>query len=184
MTQRTVVPLFSTPVYVNNVGEFEQPDIRSLEYTNRLPNGGVHYFLTSGDKNVLDRPSFSAVRAVVMREIEVYAREVLRVSKNVQFYVTNSWVIIYRRGEHAGNRLVDRASETPALRSHVDERDGRGVETGALIHGVTGSIGVGAADRVIRSAAADRSGDGPRSASPGSRGSGWRFRGWPRLPRR
>jgi len=105
MTQRTVVPLFSTPVYINNVGEFEQPDIRSLEYTNRLPSGGVHHFLTSIDKNVLDRPSFSAVRAVVTSEIEFYARDVLRVSKSVEFYVTNSWVNIYRRGEQAGPHM-------------------------------------------------------------------------------
>src|SRR5882672_1158810 len=105
MTQRTIVPLFSTPVYVNNVGDFEKPDIRSLEYTNKLPDGGVHHFLTSVDKNVLDRPSFSGVQAIVLSEVEVYAREVCRVSKNVEFYITNSWVNIYRRGEQAGAHM-------------------------------------------------------------------------------
>jgi uncharacterized protein (TIGR02466 family) len=105
MTERIVFPLFSTPVYVNNVGDFERPDIRSLEFTNRLPNGGVHYFLTSVDKNVLDRPSFKAAHAIVMSEIEFYARDVCRVSKNVEFYVTNSWVNVYRRGEQAGPHM-------------------------------------------------------------------------------
>jgi hypothetical protein len=35
--------------------------------------------------------------------------------------------------EHAGNRLVDRTPEPPALRGDVDERDRGGIETGALI---------------------------------------------------
>ena len=105
MTQRTVVPLFSTPVYVNNVGDFEKPDHRSLEYSNRLPDGRVHHFLTTADKNVLERPAFKDVRGIVMNEVEFYAREVCRVNKRIEFYVTNSWINIYRRGEQAGAHM-------------------------------------------------------------------------------
>ena len=31
MNKPTIYPLFSTPVYVNNVGDFEKPDVKSLE---------------------------------------------------------------------------------------------------------------------------------------------------------
>jgi len=97
--------LFSTPVYVNNVGDFEKPDHRSLEYSNRLPDGRVHHFLTTADKNVLERPAFKDVRGIVMNEVEFYAREVCRVNKRIEFYVTNSWINIYRRGEQAGAHM-------------------------------------------------------------------------------
>ena len=105
MTQRTVVPLFSTPLYVNNVGDFEKPDHRSLEYSDRLPDGRFHHFLTTVDKNVLELPAFEGVRGIVMNEVEFYAREVCRVSKRIEFYVTNSWINVYRRGEQAGAHM-------------------------------------------------------------------------------
>src|SRR5215470_17737086 len=105
MTQRTIVPLFSTPVYVNNVGDFEKPDYRSLEYSNQRPDGGSHHFLTTVDKNILERPAFKSVHALVLSEVEFYAREVCRVSKGIEFYVTNSWINVYRRGEQAGPHM-------------------------------------------------------------------------------
>jgi hypothetical protein len=36
--------------------------------------------------------------------------------------------------EHARDRVVDRPPEAPPLRGNVDERDGRGIEAGTLIH--------------------------------------------------
>jgi uncharacterized protein (TIGR02466 family) len=105
MNKPTIFPLFSTPVYVNNVGEFQKPDIRSLEYTNRTPTGELFHFWTSIDKNVLDRPEFSGVRQVVMKEVDFYVREVLVVNKSIEFYITNSWINVYRRGEQAGAHM-------------------------------------------------------------------------------
>jgi uncharacterized protein (TIGR02466 family) len=102
MTKRSIFPLFSAPLYVNNVGAFDAPDIRTLEYTNRLPDGSYFNFLTSTDKSVLDRPSFAAARVAVMTEIEWYVRELCHVSRAVEFYVTNSWVNVYRPGDQAG----------------------------------------------------------------------------------
>lgn len=105
MNQRTIFPLFSTPVYINNVGAFETPDLNTLEYSNTAPTGEVFHFLSSTDKNVLDRPEFGDIRRIVMNEINVYAREVLIVSKNIEFYITNSWINVYRRGEQAGAHM-------------------------------------------------------------------------------
>jgi uncharacterized protein (TIGR02466 family) len=105
MNKPMIFPLFSTPVYVNNVGEFEKPDIRSLKYTNRTPTGDLFHFWSSVDKNVLDRPEFERVRDVVMNEVGFYVREVLLVNKGIEFYITNSWINVYRRGEQAGAHM-------------------------------------------------------------------------------
>ncbi|HZL96607.1 MAG TPA: putative 2OG-Fe(II) oxygenase [Vicinamibacterales bacterium] len=104
MSKPTIYPLFSTPVYVNNVGDFERPDIQSLEYSSSFP-GGAYNFLSSVDKNVLDRPEFKDVHAIVMREINLYARGLLAVSSSIEFYVTNSWINIHKRGHSAGAHM-------------------------------------------------------------------------------
>jgi uncharacterized protein (TIGR02466 family) len=105
MSEVKLFPLFSTPVYVNNVGEFAKPDIKSLSYSDRMPNGGAFPFLSSTDKNVLSRPEFKDVHAVVMKEIEFYARQIFAINQRIEFYITNSWVNVYRRGDQAGPHM-------------------------------------------------------------------------------
>jgi len=101
MNKPMVYPLFSAPVYVNDVGEFEKPNLESLQFSSSIP-GGAYNFLSSVDKNVLDRPDFKHVHEIVMREVHRYARELLAVSDSIELYVTNSWVNIYKRGHFAG----------------------------------------------------------------------------------
>src|SRR5687768_15221155 len=81
MQKPTIYPLFSSPVYVNNVGNFPRPDLTSLEYSSTIPTGGSYNFLSSSDKHVLDRQDFAHVRAIVMREVETYTRQLLAVNR-------------------------------------------------------------------------------------------------------
>jgi uncharacterized protein (TIGR02466 family) len=120
MNPRIVYPLFSTPVYVNNVGDFAQPDIKSLPYE----SGSGYRFLSSVDKNVLHRPEFKNVHDIVMKEVDAYAREVLAVNKNIEFYVTNSWVNIHRRGEAAGPHVHNNSLISGVLYLKVTETSG------------------------------------------------------------
>src|SRR5215510_2016451 len=96
MSEQRVFALFSTPLYVNNVGAFPRPDLRSLEYASAAETGGVYNFRTSVDKNVLHRPEFKTVHDVVMKEVDVYAHGLCGVSRNIEFYVTNSWVNVHQ----------------------------------------------------------------------------------------
>lgn len=99
--QPMILPLFSTPVYVNNVGDFAKPDLTSLDYTSTFP-GGSYNFLSSVDKNVLERPDFKTVRGIVMKELDTFTRDFLWVNRGIEFYITNSWVNKHRRGQAAG----------------------------------------------------------------------------------
>jgi uncharacterized protein (TIGR02466 family) len=119
MTKPTIYPLFSAPVYVNNVGDFDRPNIKSLEYSR-----GPYPFASSTDKNVLERADFAATRLVIVKEVELYARDVLRVSKNVEFYITNSWVNIYRPGESAGPHVHHNSLISGVLYLQVTETSG------------------------------------------------------------
>src|SRR6478736_1541273 len=105
MTTRRIFPLFSTPLYVNNLGNFDKPDLRYLDYTHTTPSGESFAFLTSVDKKVLDRPELALVRGLIEKEIEFCARDLYALTSNVEFYITNSWVNIYGRGDQAGAHL-------------------------------------------------------------------------------
>lgn len=124
MNQPTVIPLFSTPVYVNNVGDFERPDLESLEYSSSIPTGGSYNFLSSVDKNVLDRPDFKHVRNIVLREIDSYARGTLAVNNRIEFYVTNSWVNRYARGHSAGPHMHHNSLISGVLYLRATEKSG------------------------------------------------------------
>jgi uncharacterized protein (TIGR02466 family) len=122
--QRTIYPLFSAPVYVNNVGELRKPNLRALEYSMSTPDGGTYNFLSSVDKNVLDRPEFRELHEVCLREVNVYAREVLGVSRKIEFYITNSWVNVHGRGHSAGAHVHHNSLISGVLYLQVGEATG------------------------------------------------------------
>jgi uncharacterized protein (TIGR02466 family) len=124
MNKPTVYPLFATPVYVNNVGDFERPDLKSLEYSSTIPTGGAYNFLSSVDKKVLDRPEFRPVREIVTHEVNAYTRELLRVSKAIEFYVTDSWVNVHRRGHSAGSHVHNNSLISGVLYLQVADTTG------------------------------------------------------------
>lgn len=124
MNKVSVFPLFSAPVYVNNVGDFERPDMTRLEFTSKIPTGGHHTFQTSADKNVLDRPEFATIRGIVMREVDSYTREVLRVNKHIEFYITNSWINVYRPGDQCVPHTHNNSLISGVLYLQVTEESG------------------------------------------------------------
>lgn len=124
MNKPTIYPLFAAPVYVNNVGHFERPDLESLEYSSSMPTGGAYNFSSSVDKNVLHRPEFKHVHEIVMREVERYTRELLAVNRKVQFYITNSWVNRHRRGQSAGPHVHHNSLISGVLYLKVNENSG------------------------------------------------------------
>lgn len=124
MSKPTIYPLFSTPVYVNNVGEFEKPDLGTLEFTSTMPTGGTYNFLSSVDKNVLERPDFEHVKDIVMKEVEFYARDVLVVNEKIRFYITDSWVNRYPRGTAAGPHMHHNSLISGVLYLKVPEDGG------------------------------------------------------------
>ncbi len=124
MNKPTIYPLFSTPVYVNNTGDFPRPDLKALEYSSTMPDGSPYNFLSSVDKRVLDRPEFAQVRAVIMKEIDTYTRQLLAVSKNIEFYITDSWINMHRRGHSAGAHVHHNSLISGVLYLQVAENSG------------------------------------------------------------
>jgi uncharacterized protein (TIGR02466 family) len=117
--QKLVFPLFSTPVYVNNVGDFPRPNLRALEFQT-----GPYNFLTTADKRLLHRADFKDVHDIVMKEVESYTREVLAVSKSIEFYITDSWINVHGRGHYAAPHTHNNSLVSGVLYLQVNEKSG------------------------------------------------------------
>ena len=61
---------------------------------------------------------------VVMKEVDLYAHGVFGVSRNVQFYVTNSWINVHRRGQAAGQHIHGNSLISGVLYLNVNETSG------------------------------------------------------------
>ena len=119
MPQKLLFPLFSTPLYINNVGDFPRPNLRGLEFET-----GPYQIQTSADKRVLHRPDFKHVHDLVMNEVESYTREVLAVKRGIEFYITDSWVNVHGRGHYAGPHTHNNSLISGVLYLSVNERSG------------------------------------------------------------
>jgi uncharacterized protein (TIGR02466 family) len=124
MQKPTIYPLFSTPVYVNNVGDFPRPDFSGLQFTSTTPGGETFNFLTTTDKRVLHRPEFAGVHRLVMQEIDRYTRELLGVNRGIEFYVTDSWINVHRPGQSAGAHVHHNSLISGVLYLHVNDASG------------------------------------------------------------
>jgi uncharacterized protein (TIGR02466 family) len=59
-----------------------------------------------------------------MQEVNSYARDVLAVSNAIEFYITNSWVNIHRRGHSAGPHVHHNSLISGVLYLKVTETSG------------------------------------------------------------
>jgi uncharacterized protein (TIGR02466 family) len=89
-----------------------------------MPNGSAYNFLSSVDKRVLDRPDFAHVRAIVMKEVDMYTRQLLAVNRSIEFYITDSWINIHRRGHSAGAHVHHNSLISGVLYLKVTENSG------------------------------------------------------------
>ena len=85
MTNAAVVPLFSSPLYINNVEDFEKPSLDKLEF---IRADGV--FWTSKNTYILELPEFANIKKIIEHNIDIYTRDVLMCSNNIKFRITNS----------------------------------------------------------------------------------------------
>ena len=122
MTQPLIYPLFSTPVYVNNVGDFELPDIKSLEYSSGNSAGDSYNFLSSVDKNVLASSRIQArTRYRACSEVNSYARGLLG-RKQEHRLLCHELVGQYpRRGHSAGPHVHNNSLLSGVLYLKVTE---------------------------------------------------------------
>ena len=98
--QRSVAPLFSTPLFIS---QLEQPDsqvtavVKQTDMRRVRANNGS----SSVNTRILDIPDMQYLKASILREISAYAFEALGLKRKYQFQITNSWVMKHEKGDFA-----------------------------------------------------------------------------------
>lgn len=95
-----VISLFPTPLYIskiNKVTEGELRNVANLDYEVMASKNGKY----SKDKYILSRPEFSRLKDEIDTHVGIYCHDVLKISRNIHFRMTNSWVVKHDPGDWA-----------------------------------------------------------------------------------
>ena len=94
MTEPMVLPLFSSPVYVNDTGY--KPTQQEIDYVSSLPMWLEHAHSEIVDltlnTQVLNLPKLNNIKALCENELHYYTNQVLNIEQS--FRITNSWLTI------------------------------------------------------------------------------------------
>ena len=97
MSEPTLFPLFSSPVYVNDTGyKLTQQESKHLSTLDTPSTGNVSAQLTS-DTQVLDSPYLSNLKTICEQELSYYTNQVLRIKQ--LFRITNSWLSVKEKNQ-------------------------------------------------------------------------------------
>lgn len=97
ITQYVVDNLFPTPVYISDCYKLSAENKDSLikeTIENNVPN--LHGNITSANNYILDIPYLSDLKKHLIEQINNYIHDVLCIARNVEIYLTQSWLNINR----------------------------------------------------------------------------------------
>ena len=118
-----VISLFPTPLYISKIGkvtEGELQHVANLKYEVMESKNGEY----SNDKYVLERPEFSRLKDEIDTHVGIYCHDVLKVSRNIHFRMTNSWVVKHNPGDWAQNHIHTNCLVSGVTYLQVSENSG------------------------------------------------------------
>jgi len=95
--------LFSTPVFSSKIEILDNESffIENLKFEKtEINNGNI-----SVNKYVLNFKKLQKLKIKILNEINVFTRNYLKVKKNINFYITNSWVMEHELNNYAQTHL-------------------------------------------------------------------------------
>ena len=96
LAERIQGPILYQTVEENYV--FSASEYNAMNRVNAFrPNVGLDKSMVS-DTDVLENEGFSDIKAYILKHINVYAEEILQVTKDVEFYISSSWISAYEPG--------------------------------------------------------------------------------------
>jgi len=116
---REVIELFPVPLYRNNVFVDEETRrfIMNCKYV-RNDNG------LFTDANLLDTPELSGLKQLIIKELDFYIYDYLKVVRDVGFYITSSWAVKHQRGDWAQAHHHKNSIFSGVLYINVDDKSG------------------------------------------------------------
>ena len=116
---REVIELFPVPLYRNNV--FVDEGIRRSVMNCKYERNDNGLFT---DAKLLDMPEFTELKNIIMKELEFYIYDYLKVVRDVGFYITSSWAVKHQRGDWAQAHHHTNSIFSGVLYINVDDKSG------------------------------------------------------------
>lgn len=95
------VPLFSVPVYVDEIEPLDIQTKNELKNLKFVPSYNGDNLSSTENKNILELPQFKELKNTIQKIVEKYARDELRIQEQTQFEIINSWVLKLEKGQNA-----------------------------------------------------------------------------------
>lgn len=87
-----VYPLFATPFYFDFITPLDK---QTIEFCKAMPRelmaSELSYY--SLDKQVLELPELKKLKQEILQHTNIFVYDILKVQKNISFYLTTSWVV-------------------------------------------------------------------------------------------
>ena len=118
-----IISLFPTPLYISKIGKVTEDELKyveNLDYEEMYAKNGE----SSKDKYILQRPEFYRLKNEIDTHVGIYCHDVLRVSKNVQFILTNSWIVKHEPGDWAQAHIHTNSLVSGVTYLQVSENSG------------------------------------------------------------
>lgn len=98
-----VIPLFATPIYVNNIGidNSIKEYVQNLEFYEIQSTPGKLSYNT----HVLESLALKKIKNEIQNHINNYTHEILQAHDDIDFYITNSWVTMHEVGDYAPSHI-------------------------------------------------------------------------------
>lgn len=98
-SESEIIPAFPTPISIGKIelSEGNKEKICGLEFFRLAADNGD----MSIDKYVLDRPELSEVKQQVMSHVNGFVKNALKITPEINFHITNSWVMKHHKGDWA-----------------------------------------------------------------------------------
>jgi len=86
-----IYEIFPSLVYQCNLSE----DIKDIDFSHFETKEGF-----SKDTYVLDNNTSLTLKNLILNHINIYTKDILEISKNLEFYITRSWITHIKEGEN------------------------------------------------------------------------------------
>ena len=116
------MPLFSIPLYVSNIDiTKEMKEItKSIEYKRiNVDNGDL-----SINPRILDDPIFNKIKIEILKHIDCFINETLKVSTHITFNIQNSWVMRHKKNDYSQPHIHINSLLSGILYIDVDDKSG------------------------------------------------------------
>jgi uncharacterized protein (TIGR02466 family) len=115
--------LFPTILYSSKIPEVtkdEMNHIENLEYELMTSKNGKY----SLNKHILKDPALSRIESEIQRHCDLYTKEILQVSLNVEFYIKTSWSVLHNHEDWAQPHVHTNSLISGILYTKVHENCG------------------------------------------------------------